>query len=543
MISAESSKRVQTEPARILVIEDSESNRYVLSTWLRRAGHDVLEASTGEAGLELIASNPVDLTICDINLPDMTGYMVCEQIKRDPRTRDIPVLHVSSTATQPSDRSEGLRRGAEGYLVEPVEAEELLATVEALLRGANAQRRAAGLAQRLRQLNDSTFALNQASNLDELFRAICVHAAILFGSTAFAVVASENGARLAVAQPDHSVHVRDCAPEVLDEILAIAALRPSVPALQVTEIFGTRPPAEQYLAIEFGDGEAHRGALLVGLSRESDLLLDEAFAVLGQYARAAGTSIRNLYSYNVERRIALTLQKNLLPDAAPRIPGLEISACYAASEAHAEVGGDFYEIFQLSHDRVIVAIGDVVGHSIEAAAVMAQLRTGIRCYALEGRSPTQVLVRLNRVLAKFHPEVTATAICMVYNTKTGECELANAGHLPPLHVSGGNQSFLPLGGTLLGVDRLNVPSFKFTMKPDDVLVFYTDGLVERRGETVDTGLERLRGALQKHIPLDALCNRLIEEVGPAKALDDIAIIALRRLQIDDTPAPGDRDSS
>ena len=122
MISAESSKRVQTEPARILVIEDSESNRYVLSTWLRRAGHDVLEASTGEAGLELIASNPVDLTICDINLPDMTGYMVCEQIKRDPRTRDIPVLHVSSTATQPSDRSEGLRRGAEGYLVEPVEA-------------------------------------------------------------------------------------------------------------------------------------------------------------------------------------------------------------------------------------------------------------------------------------------------------------------------------------------------------------------------------------------------------------------------------------
>ncbi len=534
MISTESPNGSQTESARILLIEDSDSNRYVLRTWLHRAGHDVLEAATGEDGLKLIASNPVDLAICDINLPDMTGYMVCEQIKSDPRTRDVPVLHVSSTATQPSDRSEGLRRGAEGYLVEPVEAEELLATVEALLRGASAQRRAAGLAQRLRQLNDSTFALNQAANFDELFRAICVHGAILFDSTAFAIVASESGVRLAVAQPDQSVQVRDCAPEVLDEVLEMAELRPAVSAVQLTEMLGTRPAAEQYLAIELGDGEAHRGALLVGLRRESDLLLDEAFAVLGQYARAASTTMRNLYSYNIERRIALTLQKNLLPDAAPKLPGLEISACYTASEAHAEVGGDFYEIFALSEDKVIVAIGDVVGHSLEAAAVMAQLRTGIRCYALEGRSPTQILVRLNRVLAKFHSEVTATAICMLYDTKTGECQLANAGHLPPLHVSDGDHSFLPLGGTLLGVERITVPLHKFTLKRGDVLVFYTDGLVERHGEHIDTGLKRLSRAVKKEAPLDLLCSTLITEVGPAKALDDIAIIALRRLPLEQT---------
>ncbi len=381
----------------------------------------------------------------------------------------------------------------------------------------------------MRQLNDSTFALNEASNFEELFRAICVHGAILFDSTAFAIVKSDTAVRLAVAQPDHSVYVRDCAPEVLDEILRATALRPVVPAVQVNEILGTQPPAEQYLGIELDDGEAHRGALLVGLRRESDLLLDEAFAVLGQYARAASTTMRNLYSYNIERRIALTLQKNLLPDAAPKLPGLQISACYTASEAHAEVGGDFYEIFALSEDKVIVAIGDVVGHSLEAAAVMAQLRTGIRCYALEGRSPAQILIRLNRVLAKFHPDVTATAVCLLYNTKTGECEVANAGHLPPVHLSGGNHSFLPLGGTLLGVERINAPLHKFTMKPDDVLVLYTDGLVERPGEIIDAGLARLSAALKKNVPVDDLCSHLIAEVGPAKPLDDIAIIGLRRL--------------
>lgn len=530
MITTQQPKSAPVQPARILVIEDSESNRYLLTTWLRRAGHDVLEASSGQAGLDVLASNQVDLTICDINLPDMTGYMVCEQIKRDPLTRDIPVLHVSSTATQPSDRSEGLRRGAEGYLVEPVEAEELLATVEALLRGASAQRRAAGLAQRLRQLNDSTFALTQTANFDELLRAICVHGAILFDSTAYAVVASESGVRLALAQPDRSVQVRHCPPEVLDDILALTALRPTVPALQVAEILDTptAAAAEQYLAIELGDRDVHRGALVVGLRRESDLLLEEAFAVLGQYARAATTRMRNLYSYNMERRIALTLQKNLLPDATPNIPGLEISACYTASEAHAEVGGDFYEIFSLSEDKVVIAIGDVVGHSLEAAAVMAQLRTGIRCYALEGRSPSKILVRLNQVLAKFHPETTATAVCMIYDTTTGECELANAGHLPPLHLSEGTASFLPLGGTLLGVERIAVPVHKFTMKPDDVLMLYTDGLVERRGESIDAGLQRLQAAVTKNLPLDTICTSLINEVGPAKALDDIAIIAIRR---------------
>lgn len=534
MIYAESPKAAQTEPPRILLVEDSDSNRYLIGTWLRRAGHEVLEAATGEAALELIASNTVDLAICDINLPDMTGYMVCEQIKCNPRTCDVPVLHVSSTATQPSDRSEGLRRGAEGYLVEPVEAEELLATVEALLRGASAQRRAARLAQRLRQLNDSTFALNQAANLDELFRAICAHGSLLFGSTAFAAIASESGVRLAVAQPGQAVQVRDCAPQILDDILALTALRPAVPAMKVAEILQSPPPAEQYLAIELGDGEAHRGALLVGL-RESELLQDEVFAVLGQYARAASTAMRNLYSYNIERRIALTLQKNLLPDAAPSIPGLQIAACYTASEAHAEVGGDFYEIFSLSEEKVVVAIGDVVGHSLEAAAVMAQLRTGIRCYALEGRSPTQILVRLNRVLAKFHPDVTATAVCLIYNTKTGGCEAANAGHLPPLHLSEGDHSFLPFGGTLLGVPHLSVPLHKFTMKPDDVLVFYTDGLVERRGEAIDDGLRRLSDAMSGNVPLDSLCSHLIAEVGPAKILDDIAIIALRRLAHEDPP--------
>ncbi len=509
---------------RVLIVDDSESTRYVLATWLRRAGHEVVEARTGEEGLAIAAAQPVDLVVLDVNLPDMSGYAVCETIKADLRTATIPVLHVSATAVQPADRSEGLRRGADGYLVEPVERVELVATVEALLRGAASHRTAVRLAQRLRQLNDATLAVYEAVSVEQLVARIAREASVLFEAPAMVVVVVDERGMTASSAAGALPAVESCGARAVDAVRQAVGGAASVPAASLAGLLPVSASAS-YLCAPLHDAGGHRGILLV---EQAQPAADESGVVLTQYARAASNAIRNVWTHDIERRIALTLQQNLLPDAVPALPGLEVVARYEASAANAEVGGDFYEVFALGGDRVAFAIGDVVGHSLEAAMVMAQLRTSIRSYLLEGHGPAATLERLNRLLLRFHPDVTATACCAIYDRGTGLCELANAGHLPPLIVSDGAVRELPLGGTLLGVDVPAVAAHVFALGPRDVLLLFTDGLVERRGEPIETGLGRLADAARQGATnLNELCDRLLREVGPLSLTDDIALVAIR----------------
>lgn len=526
--------RLASEPGyagRILVVDDMESNRYVVATWLRRSGYHVIEATTGAEALAIASAQSVDLVVLDINLPDMTGYEVCEQIKAQKNGGAVPVLHVSATAIAPADRSEGLRRGAEGYLVEPIEREELLASVQALLRGAEAQRAASRLAGRLRQLNDATLAVNGATSIERLISTIAREASWLFDAIAVvALVIEDIGVRVTAA-PHAEPSTGTWKTETVDAMRRLAATHTVVPASSLGAL-AEISKAQSYLAAELTDPNGHRGVLLIGVGDgpgRSPILEDTDVALLGQFARAASTAIANMHSYNIERRIALTLQRHLLPAALPAIPGLDVAVRYEASTEHAAVGGDFYEIFSVDAGRVVLAIGDVVGHSLEAAAVMAQLRTGIRSYALDGHGPAPTLDRLNRLLLQFHPDYTATVCCGVYDLQTGQCELANAGHLPPLIVGSGGTRFLPLGGALLGVESTSTRSYTFTLAPGDVLVLYTDGLVERRTEPLDRGLERLREAAASAAAgnLDEFCQALLDVAGPASAMDDIAVVAIR----------------
>jgi len=138
----------------ILNVDDDETARYTTSHVLHRAGFAVLEAATGSAALDLARAAPLHLIILDVNLPDMSGFEVCRRLKADPATAAIPVLHLSATFTKSTDRTEGLENGADAYLVQPVEAAELLATVRSLLRlrrTEEALRRSEMLAQRLLQ--------------------------------------------------------------------------------------------------------------------------------------------------------------------------------------------------------------------------------------------------------------------------------------------------------------------------------------------------------------------------------------------------------
>src|SRR5256885_5422206 len=146
--------------AVVLLVDDDEAKRYLMGTWLRRGGHTVIEAGTGKEALEKVGS--AELVVLDVNLPDMLGYDVCRQIKADPATAAIPVVQVSATAVQVSDRALGLTQGADAYLTDPNEPEELLAVVMAALRYSRARQRAERTAALLTALTSVALAINAA---------------------------------------------------------------------------------------------------------------------------------------------------------------------------------------------------------------------------------------------------------------------------------------------------------------------------------------------------------------------------------------------
>jgi DNA-binding response OmpR family regulator len=167
-------------PGSILLVDDDEAKRYVLATWLKRAGHQVTEVATGGAALDMVST--AELVILDVNLPDMSGFDVCRQIKGDPRTAAIPVIQVSATAVEVKDRAHGLTQGADAYLIEPTEPEELLATVAAALRYHRARLRAERSARLLTLLAEVTLEVNAAETFDGLAFAAVTGTARIFGT-------------------------------------------------------------------------------------------------------------------------------------------------------------------------------------------------------------------------------------------------------------------------------------------------------------------------------------------------------------------------
>nr|BFE87950.1 hypothetical protein GCM10020093_105510 [Planobispora longispora] len=159
---------VNERSATVLVVDDTPTKLYILSSWLRRAGHRVVEATGGLEALAKVGELQPDLVVLDVRLPDISGYEVCEQIKADPATSSIPVVQISGAAITSADRAEGLDRGADAYLAEPVEPDEFAATIEATLRYYRARRRAERMSARMVALTEVTLEMNAAGSFDEL---------------------------------------------------------------------------------------------------------------------------------------------------------------------------------------------------------------------------------------------------------------------------------------------------------------------------------------------------------------------------------------
>jgi serine phosphatase RsbU (regulator of sigma subunit) len=234
----------------------------------------------------------------------------------------------------------------------------------------------------------------------------------------------------------------------------------------------------------------------------------------------------------VERAAAGVLERSLLPERLPICPGLELAARYVPAEGKA-IGGDWYDLFTLPSGQLWIVVGDVAGHGIQASIVMGRIRSALRAYSLLELPPDDVLTLVDRKVDHFEIGTIATIACAVTDPPYDTMTVASAGHPPPVIAPPGVRPFLaavdpdpPVGS---GWDDRR-SSTTLALEPGTVVAFYTDGLVERRGEPIDVGLDRLCDAISPAHPYDVTRDVMHKLSGSAIAHDDIALVIIRRVQ-------------
>jgi serine phosphatase RsbU (regulator of sigma subunit) len=247
-------------------------------------------------------------------------------------------------------------------------------------------------------------------------------------------------------------------------------------------------------------------------------------------AEAEQLAVDNAWLYASQRSVALALQHSLLAEDFPTVPGLDIGARYVAGAEGIDIGGDWYDVLSVDANRVLVAVGDVSGRGLHAATTMASLRFAMRAYALDGDGPGAILQKLSRLVSVKRDGQFATALCALIDLRTREMRLANAGHPEPLLVADGDVSFvttktgLPVGVREDGTYKETA----CTLPTGGTLLFYTDGLVERRREIVDVGLDRLADAARGASgSLESTLSTVLASMIPEGSSDDTALLGLR----------------
>jgi serine phosphatase RsbU (regulator of sigma subunit) len=241
--------------------------------------------------------------------------------------------------------------------------------------------------------------------------------------------------------------------------------------------------------------------------------------------------------YGEQRSIAETLQRALLPQRNPAVANLEVASRYLAGADGVEIGGDWFSLIDIDDHHFAFAVGDVSGKGVDAASIMARMRFTIRAYLTEGHAPDVVLEMCSRQLNVNGDGHLATVLIGVGDADSGVISLSNAGHLNPL-VSGTSAEFVSTEvGVPLGVAPSSYSVTTLRLTSGSTFVAFTDGLVERRGESIDVGLERLVQAAAGPIPtVDGLVTRLLDTLGPHGSDDDVAVLAFRWTSPADDPA-------
>ena len=274
------------------------------------------------------------------------------------------------------------------------------------------------------------------------------------------------------------------------------------------------------------------GSLVFTFREQRDFTPEELSMLVTLGSRCAG-ALERASLYERERDIALTFQHRLLPGLPSAPDWVEIAACYRPATGMA-IGGDWYQVLDAGRGRVAAVVGDAVGHGLVAAAAMGQLRASIATAVATDAEPDHAIVAVDLFAAQ-GADTLGASLAYVLLDSEGVAQYISAGHVPVVWVPAGGDGVLLEGGRrpLLGFrvrDDEGVTA-EFRFDSGDLVIMYTDGLIERRGETIDDGLKRLLHAIEgaRHMPPQAMCDSLLEELTAGyEPDDDIALLVIRR---------------
>lgn len=403
-------------------------------------------------------------------------------------------------------------------------------------------------AEAMQQLSE---ALGAASDSDSVFDAVARHAAETVGA-AFANVAVRTD------RPD-AVQLRN-GPGIPGDIarrwpeVRLDADTPVTQAFRHGALTWAATPAEIAASFPSGSADAAAAGLqalgavpviaaegsvaaVIGLGWTRPQPLDSATrATITALVAVVGQALERARRFDAERHVAQALQQVLLPATLPRFAALGLTARYLAAESTLAVGGDWYECFDAEDGRLIVAVGDVVGRGLEAAAAVGQLRAAVSALATSTSSPAALLDRLDAFVRHFPAAVCTTVVCVELEVDTGAFRYACAGHPPPLQIDAQGTPRPLQGGrsTPLGVTATPRPLAEGVLGAGERLLLYTDGLIERRGELLDEGFARLSAAVEASANLgtDAqLVDEVLRRCIPPAARDDVCVLMLHRRTI------------
>lgn len=530
----------QSPGTTVLVVDDVAASRYAMGAVLQRARHRVVPvASGGEALIELDVrlrdGTLPDVALVDVGLPDMSGFELCRRVRAQPPMAALPVVHFSAAATAPGDRCRGLDSGGDAYLTVPAEPLEIQAVVRAAVRGARRTTGAETAVHRLTLLAEAVITVQAARCPRELATAAADGTARLTASPAVVFVVGPDG------EPYRGTARGRPAGAGGDAHQAAARLLTRL-AEGRTGVHTTVVPAPLWPAGVFRAGVEEDARLTVATAQDGRTTVCLATparstaagdppddGLRARLAQATVLAAEPLLMYQVERHVALTLQRSFLPrpHKLPHLPGVDIVVRYVPASEQAEIGGDFYAALR-TRDGVLTAVGDVVGHSLDAATVMVEIRHALRAYCVDESDPVVLATRLDRMLQEYHPDVTATVCLALLDPGSGRVRIANAGHIPPLFLrDGGDARYADACGPLLGLGLERPPATECRLHRTDRLLMITDGLIETRGIPLTTSMEQLRtAAAGAPAGLDGLCDVLLGCFGQDRD-DDIAMLALR----------------
>lgn len=547
-ISTTPRPEVSRAPGRgvVLIVDDNADMRAYLDRVLSPHWQTVLVAD-GEAALDATRRLHPDVIVTDVMMPSLDGFEFVAAIRDDPVLAATPVIMLSARAGAEAV-SEGLAGGADDYLPKPFRSQELVERVKSRLAAVDRERRRQGLAVGLAELDAALQATDSvagilAAMLDSRFGADPAAVGIGVVDGDYARFEYAGGLPAEVRDRYHVVSlnsplvgpdvIRRGTPMVVSDTLALPpryqhAVQDTAASVRACVAHPLRGRTGRVIGVLI---------LLWPTPRQFDAAELDVFTRIAEFTQSA---LDRVLLRAQEHRIAVSFQEHLL-DLNRGSTAAAVAAVYQPAGEAMRVGGDWYSVTPLNGDGTIgISVGDVVGHGLPAAIVMSRLRAAVAASALTSAEPSDVLAALDKYGATIAGARGATVAYAVIDAPSdarpggGAMRYLCAGHPYPLLVSADGRPVYLRSGRRPPVATYGEDSTVATghaeLPAGSLILLYTDGLIERAGETLDQGFARLQTAAAAcaGLPVDAVCAELLHRMRPLDGYrDDVVVLALR----------------